>query len=86
MEDTEIEKPLQRRDVLKRLKTICAKLEKWALQKKPVAAFRIKAMRTAIYGYSVAINALKDEEVELRLKELEKKLEVWLYFFKLSWW
>ena len=32
-------------------------------------------LRGAIYGYSVMLSGLKDEELELRVMELEEKLK-----------
>jgi hypothetical protein len=34
---------------------------------------RVKLLRAAIYGYSVMLSSLKDEELELRVLELEEK-------------
>jgi hypothetical protein len=68
-------KDLKRSDIVRRLTAICKQLEAWALVHKPVNPVRITAYRTAIYGYSVAITALKDEELELRVMELEKKMK-----------
>lgn len=36
---------------------------------------RIQLLRTSIYGCSVALAALKDEDLETRVKELEEKLK-----------
>jgi len=36
---------------------------------------RINLLRTAFYGYSIALQALKDDELETRVKELEEKLK-----------
>jgi hypothetical protein len=71
----ESEKQLKRHDIIRRLTAICAMLERWAEIKKPVNPIRIQAYRTAIYGYSVAVSALKDEELELRVLALEEKLK-----------
>ena len=36
---------------------------------------RVKLLRTSIYGCSVLLSGLKDEELELRVLELEEKLK-----------
>ena len=57
------------------LKGICDQLESWAKSSKPVLPIRVKLLRAAIYGYSVVLSGLKDEELELRVMELEEKLK-----------
>ena len=70
-----IENTPKRTDVLCSLSRICKKLEKWANSHKPVLPIRVKLFRAAIYGYSTMLSGLKDEELELRLIELEQKLK-----------
>ena len=65
----------KRIDVLCSLNGICKQLEKWANCKKPVLTIRVNLLRGAIYGYSVMLSGLKDEELELRVVELENKLK-----------
>lgn len=65
-------KPLERAHVIHRLNSICGQLEKWAGTKKPVHPIRVKLYRCAIYGYSVMLNAMKDEELEMRVERLEE--------------
>ncbi len=36
---------------------------------------RVKLLRASIYGCSVLLSGLKDEELELRVVELEEKLK-----------
>lgn len=69
------ENTLKRIDVLRSLQQICKQLEKWANSRKPVLPIRVKLLRAAIYGYSVIMSGLKDEELELRVIELENKLK-----------
>ena len=65
----------KRIDVLCSLSGICKQLETWANCKKPVLSIRVNLLRGAIYGYSVMLSGLKDEELELRVVELENKLK-----------
>ena len=65
----------KREEVLCSLNGICNQLEVWAKSSKPVLPIRVKLLRAAIYGYSVVLSGLKDEELELRVLELEAKLK-----------
>ena len=65
----------KREEVLCSLNGICNQLEVWAKSSKPVLPIRVKLLRAAIYGYSVVLSGLKDEELELRVLELEEKLK-----------
>jgi len=65
----------KREEVLCSLNGICNQLEAWAKSSKPVLPIRVKLLRAAIYGYSVLLSGLKDEELELRVMELEEKLK-----------
>jgi hypothetical protein len=65
----------KREEVLCSLNGICHQLEAWAKSSKPVLPIRVKLLRAAIYGYSVVLSGLKDEELELRVLELEEKLK-----------
>jgi hypothetical protein len=65
----------KREQVLCNLNGICNQLESWAKSSKPVLPIRVKLLRAAIYGYSVMLSGLKDEELELRVIELEEKLK-----------
>jgi hypothetical protein len=65
----------KREEVLCSLNGICNQLETWAKSSKPVLPIRVKLLRAAIYGYSVVLSGLKDEELELRVLELEEKLK-----------
>ena len=65
----------KREEVLCSLNGICNQLEAWAKSTKPVLPIRVKLLRAAIYGYSVMLSGLKDEELELRVLELEEKLK-----------
>jgi hypothetical protein len=65
----------KREEVLCSLNGICNQLEAWAKSSKPVLPIRVKLLRAAIYGYSVMLSGLKDEELELRVLELEEKLK-----------
>jgi hypothetical protein len=65
----------KREEVLCSLNGICNQLEAWAKSSKPVLPIRVKLLRAAIYGYSVLLSGLKDEELELRVLELEEKLK-----------
>jgi len=69
------EKVPKREEVLCSLNGICNQLEVWAKSSKPVLSIRVKLLRAAIYGYSVMLSGLKDEELELRVLELEEKLK-----------
>jgi hypothetical protein len=65
----------KRAEVLCSLNGICSQLEAWAKSSKPVLPIRVKLLRAAIYGYSVILSGLKDEELEIRIMELEEKLK-----------
>jgi len=65
----------KREEVLCSLNGICNQLEAWAKSSKPVLPIRVKLLRAAIYGYSVVLSGLKDEELEMRVLELEEKLK-----------
>jgi hypothetical protein len=65
----------KREQVLCSLSGICNQLEAWAKSSKPVLPIRVKLLRAAIYGYSVMLSGLKDEELEIRVMELEEKLK-----------
>ena len=65
----------KRADVLCSLNGICKQLEIWAKCKKPVLPIRVHLLRASIYGYSVLLSGLKDEELELRVIELEEKIK-----------
>ena len=65
----------KRTDVLCSLNGICKQLETWAKCKKPVLPIRVHLLRASIYGYLVLLSGLKDEELELRVLELEDKIK-----------
>ena len=65
----------KREDVIRSLNAICSQLEAWSRSKKLVHPVRVTLCRAAIYGYSVMLSGLKDEELELRIIELEEKLK-----------
>ena len=65
----------KREQVLCSLNGICSQLESWAKSSKPVLPIRVRLLRAAIYGYSVLLSGLKDDELEIRLDELEEKLK-----------
>ncbi len=70
-----MEKVPKREEILSNLSQICKCLEGWAKSSKPVLPIRVNLLRCAIYGYSVILTGLKDEELELRVLELEKQME-----------
>lgn len=70
-----IENTPKRTDVLCSLSRICKQLEKWANSHKPVLPIRVTLLRAAIYGYSALLSGLKEEELELRIVELEETLK-----------
>lgn len=70
-----MEKVPKREEVLSSLNGICNQLEAWAKSSKPVLPIRVKLLRAAIYGYSVVLSGLNDEELEIRVLELEEKLK-----------
>ena len=70
-----MEKILQREEILTNLHQICKCLERWAHSSKPVLPIRVNLLRCAIYGYCVILSGLKDEELEIRVFELEKQLK-----------
>ena len=61
----------KRADVIRNLNAICSQLEKWSRSKKLVHPVRVTLCRAAIYGYSVMLSGLKDEELEIRIRTLE---------------
>ena len=62
--------------VLQWLKEDIAFLRKMARSKNPIKnPIRVKLLRASIYGCSVLLSGLKDEELELRIVELEEKLK-----------
>ena len=65
----------KREEVLCSLNGICSQLESWAKSSKPVLPIRVRLLRAAIYGYSVLLSGLKNDELEIRLMELEAKLK-----------
>lgn len=71
----ESENTPKRIEVLCSLNGICKQLEKWENCKKPVLTIRVNLLRAAIYGYSVMLSGLKNEELEFRIIELEEKLK-----------
>ena len=51
-------------------------LRKMARCKNPIKnPIRVKLLRASIYGCSVLLSGLKDEELELRIVELEEKMK-----------
>lgn len=71
----ETENVPKREDVLCSLNRICRQLENWAKSSKVVHPLRVKLLRASIYGYSVLLSGLKDDELEMRILELEEKLK-----------
>ena len=61
----------KREDVIRSLNAICSQLETWSRSKKLVHPVRVTLCRAAIYGYSVMLSGLKDEELEIRIRTLE---------------
>ena len=61
----------KREDVIRSLSAICSQLEAWSRSKKLVHPVRVTLCRAAIYGYSVMLSGLKDEELEIRIRTLE---------------
>ena len=62
--------------VLQWLKEDIAFLRKMARCKNPIKnPIRVKLLRASIYGCSVLLSGLKDEELELRIVELEEKMK-----------
>lgn len=54
-------------------------LEKKAKQKRCVGLPKINAMKGALYGYSIAVRALKDRELDElmeRVKRIEENLKI----------
>ena len=67
---------VNRNMVLHWLKEDIAFLRKMARSKNPIKnPVRVKLLRASIYGCSVLLSGLKDEELELRILELEEKLK-----------
>ena len=67
---------VNRNMVLQWLKEDIEFLRKKARNKNPIKnPIRLKLLRASIYGCSVLLSGLKDEEVELRVIELEEKLK-----------
>jgi hypothetical protein len=72
----EIDQKLDRNMILSWLKADITYLRDKAKQDNPGANVqRIQLLRTSIYGCSVALSALKDDELEMKVKELEEKLK-----------
>ena len=67
---------VNRNIVLQWLKEDIAYLRKMARNKNPIKnPIRVKLLRASIYGCSVLLSGLKDEDLELRVLELEEKLK-----------
>lgn len=67
---------VNRNMVLHWLKEDIAFLRKMARNKNPIKnPVRVKLLRASIYGCSVLLSGLKDEELEIRILELEEKLK-----------
>ena len=67
---------VNRNIILQWLKEDIAFLREKARQKNPIKnPIRVKLLRASIYGCSVLLSGLKDEELELRIIELEEKLK-----------
>ena len=67
---------VNRNIVLQWLKEDIAYLRKMARNKNPIKnPIRVKLLRASIYGCSVLLSGLKDEELELRIENLENKLK-----------
>jgi len=67
---------VDRNIVLQWLKEDIAYLRRMARNKNPIKnPIRVKLLRASIYGCSVLLSGLKDEELELRIVELEEKLK-----------
>jgi hypothetical protein len=67
---------VNRNMILQWLKEDIAFLRKMARNKNPIKnPIRVKLLRASIYGCSVLLSGLKDEELELRILELEEKLK-----------
>ena len=67
---------VNRNMVLQWLKDDIQFLREKARKKNPIKnPIRLKLLRASIYGCSVLLSGLKDEEMELRIIELEEKLK-----------
>ncbi len=67
---------INRNMILQWLKEDIEFLRKKARCKNPIKnPIRVKLLRASIYGCSVLLSGLKDEELELRIVELEEKLK-----------
>ncbi|MFC1486605.1 hypothetical protein ACFLRN_02795 [Thermoproteota archaeon] len=67
---------VNRNMILQWLKEDISFLRKMARCKNPIKnPIRVKLLRASIYGCSVLLSGLKDEELELRIVELEEKLK-----------
>ena len=72
----EINEIVNRNMVLQWLKEDISFLRKMARSKNPIKnPIRVKLLRASIYGCSVLLSGLKDEELEIRIVELEEKLK-----------
>ena len=70
------DKIVNRKMILQWLKEDIEFLRYKARCKNPIKnPIRVKLLRTSIYGCSVLLSGLKDEELELRIVELEEKLK-----------
>ena len=71
-----LNKIVNRNMILRWLKEDIEFLRMKARQKNPIKnPIRVKLLRASIYGCSVLLSGLKDEELELRIVELEEKLK-----------
>ena len=67
---------VNRKLILQWLKEDIEFLREKARCKNPIKnPIRVKLLRASIYGCSVLLSGLKDEELELRIVELEEKLK-----------
>ena len=75
--DSENKLDVKRNDVLTWLREDIEWLRKHARQKYIGKNFmlRVHALRASIYGASTLLSGLKDEELELRVEELEKIIQ-----------
>ena len=68
--------PINRHQVLSWLKEDIGWLREKARNKNPIKhSIRVNLMRSAIYGCSVLLAGLKDEELELRVEKLEETIK-----------
>ena len=75
--DSEHELDVKRNEVLQWLKDDVDWLRKHSKQKYMGKNFmlRVHGIRASIYGCSTLLSGLKDEELELRVRELEEKIK-----------